>query len=417
MDIPRESETRKRRRRRLFYSLFGGVAILITTLGLSRLGPAPPTVDRATVWVDTVRRGPMVREVRGLGKLVPERISWIPAATEGRVVNLNVWPGSPVKPDTVILEMVNPELAQSLADAEYQLKAAQADYDSLKVKLETALLDQRSTSATIGSEFRQAKLQAEVDEKLVAAGLLSKLRLQLSQAKAEELATRQEVEQERVSIHSESARAQLAAQQAKVNQLQALYELKRSQVEGLRVRAGMNGVLQSLAVEVGERVTAGTNLARVSDPTVLKGEIKIPETQAKDVQLGQVASIDTHNGAVAGHVSRMDPSAVGGTVTVDVALDEPLPPGARPDLSVEGTITIERLRDVLYVGRPAMGQANSKTMLFKLVKGGKEAIRVPVTLGRASVSTVEIVEGLKPGDEVVLSDMSRWDAFERLRLN
>ncbi len=417
MDIPRESEARKRRRRRLFYSLFGGVAILITTLGLSRLGPAPPTVDRATVWVDTVKRGPMVREVRGLGKLVPERISWIPAATEGRVVKLNVWPGSPVKPDTVILEMVNPELAQSLADAEYQLKAAQADYDSLKVKLETALLDQRSTSATIGSEFRQAKLQAEVDEKLVAAGLLSKLRLQLSQAKAEELATRQEVEQERVSIHSESARAQLAAQQAKVNQLQALYELKRSQVEGLRVRAGMNGVLQSLAVEVGERVTAGTNLARVSDPTVLKGEIKIPETQAKDVQLGQVASTDTHNGVVAGHVSRMDPSAVGGTVTVDVALDEPLPPGARPDLSVEGTITIERLRDVLYVGRPAMGQANSKTMMFKLVKGGKEAIRVPVTLGRASVSTIEIVEGLKPGDEVVLSDMSRWDAFERLRLN
>jgi HlyD family secretion protein len=415
MDIPRESEAR--RRRRLLYGLVAGVAVLITTLGLSRLRPAPPAVERATVWVDTVKRGPMVREVRGLGKLVPERITWIPAASDGRVVKLKVWPGSPVKPDTVILEMVNPELVQSLADAEYQLKAAQADYDSLTVKLETELLDQRSTSATVTSEFRQAKTQAEVDEKLVAAGLLSKLKLQLSEAKAEQLAVRQEFEQKRVSIHSESARAQLAAQQAKINQLKALYELKRGQVEGLRVRAGMNGVLQSLAAEVGQRVTSGTNLARVSDPTVLKAEIKIPETQARDVQLGQTASIDTRNGLVAGHVSRIDPSAVNATVTLDVALDEPLPPGARPDLGVEGTITIERLRDVLYVGRPAMGQADSRTTLFKLVQNGKEATRVPVTLGRASVSTIEVVEGLKPGDEVILSDMSAWDGFDRIRLN
>jgi len=415
MDIPRESEAR--RRRRLLYGLVAGVAVLITTLGLSRLRPAPPAVERATVWVDTVKRGPMVREVRGLGKLVPERITWIPAASDGRVVKLKVWPGSPVKPDTVILEMVNPELVQSLADAEYQLKAAQADYDSLTVKLETELLDQRSTSATVTSEFRQAKTQADVDEKLVAAGLLSKLKLQLSEAKAEQLAVRQEFEQKRVSIHSESARAQLAAQQAKINQLKALYELKRGQVEGLRVRAGMNGVLQSLAAEVGQRVTSGTNLARVSDPTVLKAEIKIPETQAKDVQLGQTASIDTRNGLVAGHVSRIDPSAVNATVTLDVALDEPLPPGARPDLGVEGTITIERLRDVLYVGRPAMGQADSRTTLFKLVQNGKEATRVPVTLGRASVSTIEVVEGLKPGDEVILSDMSAWDGFDRIRLN
>jgi len=358
----------------------------------------------------------MVREVRGFGKLVPERITWIPAATDGRVVKLSVWPGSPVKPDTVILEMVNPELVQLVADAEYQLKAAQADYDSLKVKLETELLDQRSTSAIVTSEFRQAKTQAEVDEKLVAAGLLSKLKLQLSEAQAEQLAVRQEFEQKRVSIHSESARAQLAAQQAKINQLKALYELKRSQVEGLQVRAGMNGVLQSLAAEVGQRVTSGTNLARVSDPTVLKAEIKIPETQAKDVQLGQVASVDTHNGLVAGHVSRIDPSAVNATVTVDVILDDPLPPGARPDLGVEGTITIERLSDVLYVGRPTMGQVNSKITLFKLVNGGKEAVRVPVTLGRASVSTIEVVEGLKPGDEVILSDMSRWDGFTRIKL-
>ena len=415
MDIPRESEAR--RRRRLLYGLVAGVAVLITTLGLSRLRPAPPAVERATVWVDTVKRGPMVREVRGLGKLVPERITWIPAASDGRVVKLKVWPGSPVKPDTVILEMVNPELVQSLADAEYQLKAAQADYDSLTVKLETELLDQRSTSATVTSEFRQAKTQADVDEKLVAAGLLSKLKLQLSEAKAEQLAVRQEFEQKRVSIHSESARAQLAAQQAKINQLKALYELKRGQVEGLRVRAGMNGVLQSLAAEVGQRVTSGTNLARVSDPTVLKAEIKIPETQAKDVQLGQTASIDTRNGLVAGHVSRIDPSAVNATVTLDVALDEPLPPGARPDLGVEGTITIERLRDVLYVGRPAMGQADSRTTLFKLVQNGKEATRVPVTLGRASVSTIEVRQGLKPGDQVILSDMSAWDGFDRIRLN
>ena len=416
MDIPRESDARKRLRRRLFYGSLGGIAILIATLGLSRLGPAAPSVDRATVWPDTVKRGPMVREVRGLGKLVPERITWIPAATDGRVVKLMVWPGTLVEPDTVILELSNPELVQSLADAEYQLKAAQAGYDSLKVTLATALLDQRSASATVASDYRQAKLQAEVDEKLFAAGLLSSLKLQLSQAKAEQLSARQGIEQERLSIHSESARAQLAAQQAKIDQLKALYELKRSQVESLRVRAGMRGVLQSLAAEVGQRVAAGSNLARVSDPTVLKAEIKIPEVQAKDVRLSQAASIDTRNGLVAGHVSRFDPSAVNGTVTVDVALDAPLPPGAVPDLSVDGTITIERLSDVLYVGRPTMGQANSKITLFKLVNGGKEAVRVPVTLGRASVSTIEVVEGLKPGDEVILSDMSRWDGFDRIKL-
>jgi HlyD family secretion protein len=416
MDIPRESEARERRRRRLLYALIAGMAVLASTLGLSRLRPAAPAVDRATVWVDAVKRGPMVREVRGLGKLVPERISWIPAATDGRVVKRLVLPGTPLKPDTVILEMENPELAQSLADAEYQLKAAQADYDSLKVKLDAELLDQRSNSARVASESRQAALQAEINQKLAAAGLLSNLALQLSQTKAEQLALQQEIEQKRLSIHTDSARAQLAAQQAKLSQLRALYELKRSQVDELRVRAGMIGVLQLLEAEVGQRVTAGTNLARVSDPTVLKAEIRIPETQAKDVQLGQTASIDTHNGIVAGHVSRIDPSAVNATVTVDVALDEPLPSGARPDLSVEGTVTIERLRDVIYVGRPAMGQAESKTTLFKLVPNSKEAVRVPVTLGRASVSTIEVRQGLKPGDEVILSDMSAWDGFDRIRL-
>ena len=303
-----------------------------------------------------------------------------------------------------------------LADAKYQLKAAQADYDSLKVRLETSLLDQRSTAATVASDYRQAKMQAEVDEKLVAAGLLAGLRLQLSQAKAEQFAARQEIEERRVSIHSESARAQLAAQQAKIDQLRVLYELKRSQVESLRVRAGMTGVLQSLAVEVGQQVAAGANLARVSDPTVLKAGIKVSEVQAKDVEIGQAASIDTHNGVVAGHVSRVDPSSANGTVTVDVTFDAPLPPGARPDLGVDGTITIERLSDVVFVGRPTMGQPNSKITLFKLVNGGKEAVRVPVTLGRASVSTIEIADGLKPGDEVILSDMSRWDGFDRIKL-
>jgi HlyD family secretion protein len=393
----------------------GSVAVLLITLVLSRLGPAAPAVERATVWADTVKRGPMVREVRGLGTLVPEDILWIPAVTDGRVKR-RLLPGIVVKADTVLLELTNPELEQAALDAEWQLKQAVADFNSLKARLDSQLLDQRVTAATVQSDYQQARLTAEKDEALVKLGLQSELNLKLSAAKAVAFTTQNQIETERVKVLSNSIEAQLAAQQAKIEQLRALYALKRSQLDSLRVRAGAEGVLQEVPVEVGQRLAAGTILAKVAQPAHLKAQLKIAETQAKDVQLGQKASIDTHNGVIAGHVVRIDPSVINGTRTVDVKLDDLLPPGAVPDLSVDGTITIERLSDVLYVGRPTLGQPNSKTTLFKLVNDGKEAVRVPVMLGRASVSTIEIVEGLNPGDEIILSDMSRWDGFDRIRL-
>ena len=415
MDIPRESEARKRRIRRLIYGLLGGIAILISTMGLSRLSPAAPTVERATIWPDTVKRGPMVRDVRGLGTLVPEDILWIPAVTDGRVKR-RLLPGIAVKADTILLELTNPELEQGALDAEWQLKQALADSRSLKAQLDSQLLDQRVTASTVQSDYQQARLTSEKYQALVKLGLQSELNLKLSAAKATALATQNQIEKERVKVTADSISAQLAAQQAKIEQLRALYNLKRSQLDSLRVRAGADGVLQEVPVEVGQRVTAGSILAKVAEPAHLKAQLKIPETQAKDVQLGQKASVDTHNGVIAGHVVRIDPSVLEGTRTVDVKLDDALPPGAVPDLSVDGTITIERLSDVLYVGRPTMGQANSRTTLFKFVNGGKEAVRVPVRLGRASVSTIEVVAGLQSGDEVILSDMSRWDGFDRIKL-
>jgi HlyD family secretion protein len=417
MDIPRESAARQRRIRRIIYSVVGLLAILAVTLGLSRLKPAAPSVDRATVWIDTVKRGPMLLQVRGLGTLVPEEILWIPATTDGRVVRRLVLPGSPVKADTVVIELSNPELEQSALDAEWQLKAAQAQYNSLKAQLDSQLLDQKAAAATVQADYRQAKLNAEKDEELAKRGLGSELNVKLSRARADALTTRNEIEEQRLSVSAESAKAQLDSQKARVEQLRALYQLKRSQLDSLRVRAGAEGVLQELPVEVGQRVAAGAILAKVAQPTHLKAQLKVPETQAKDVQIGQVASIDTRNGIIPGHVMRVDPAVQNGTVTVDAKLEGALPKGARPDLSVEGTVEIENLRDVIYVGRPAFGQPNSTVGIFKLDEEGNGAARVQVKLGRSSVNTVEILEGLKPGDKVVLSDMSAWDAFNRVRLN
>ena len=417
MDIPRESAKRQRRIRRIIYSILGLLVLALVTLGLSRLKPAAPSVDKATVWIDTVKRGPMLLEVRGLGTLVPEEILWIPATTDGRVVRRLVLPGVPMKADSVILELKNPELEQAALDAEWQLKAAEADYNSLKAQLDSQLLDHRAAAATVQADYRQAALNAEKDEALAKSGLGAELNSKLSKAKADELTTRNQIEQDRLSVSAASAKAQLEAQKAKVEQLRALYELKRAQLDRLQVRAGAEGVLQELLVEVGQQVTVGTILAKVAQPTRLKAELKIPETQAKDVQIGLLASIDTRNGIISGHVMRIDPAVQNGTVTVDVKLEGELPKGARPDLSVEGTIEIENLKDVIYVGRPAFGQPNSTVGIFKLDQEGNGAARVQVKLGRSSVNTVEILEGLKPGDRVVLSDMSTWDAFNRIRLN
>jgi HlyD family secretion protein len=418
MDIQRPSNARAKKIRRIIYAAVAFLLIGGVSYGLSRLRPAAPTVDRATIWPDEVKRGPMLREVRGLGTLVPEDIRWIPAQTNATVERIVLRPGAIVHPNSVILELSDPQLQRDLLDAEYQLKGAEADFANLKVQVNSQLMNQKSTEASVRSDYEQARLQHEVDVKLLKEGIQSSHIEDLSKVKEEQLAIRLQLEAERTRVATDSAAAQLAAQEAKVEQQHALYNLKKSQYDALHLRAGIEAVLQLVPVEEGQQVTPGTNLARVADPNKLKAEIKIPETQAKDVRIGQKATIDTRNGIVDGHVSRIDPSVQNGTVTVDVSVDKPFPPGsgARADLSVDGTIELENLKDVLYVGRPVNGQADSTIGIFKLVGDGSEAVRVNVKLGRSSVNTIEIRDGLKVGDKVILSDMSQWDAFDRIRL-
>ncbi len=416
MDIQREGAARKRLIRRIALGLVVLTVIPVVTVALSRLKPAAPEVERATVWLDTVKRGPMTREVRGLGSLVPEQVLWIPATTDGRVEKIQVLPGAVLKADALLVVLSNPELELAALNAEYEVKAAEARYTDTQVQLESQHLNQEADLAKIQSDYRQAKLRAERDNKRADAGLLIELDRQISVAAAEQLDNRQQVEKRRLAMASESARAQLAVQKAEIDKLRALAEMNRTQVEALRVRAGADGVLQEVPVQVGQRVSAGTILAKVVQPQKLKAELKIPETQAKDVQIGQNVKVDTRNGVIAGRVSRIDPAVRDGTVTVDVRLEGSLPPGARPDLSVDGTVELEHLANIVYVGRPAAGQPMSTIGLFRLGAGGKEASRTTVRLGRASVSTVEVVEGLQPGDQVILSDMSQWDASDRIRL-
>lgn len=416
MDIQRPSNARAKKIRRIAY---GTVALLMiggVSYGLSKLRPAAPSVDKATIWPDEVKRGPMLREVRGLGTLVPEDIRWVAAQTDAHVDKWVLRPPAVVKPSSIIMELSDPTVQKDAVDAEYQLKGAEADYQNLKVQVNSDLMSQKATEASVRSDYEQARIQHDTDEKLANEGLTSRLIEQQSKVKAEQLAIRLQLETERTKIATDSGNARLLAQQAKVEQMKALYELKRSQLEALHVRAGIDGVLQLLPVDVGQHVTPGMNLARVADPKKLRAEVKIAETQAKDVIPGQKAQIDTRNGIVNGHVSRVDPSVINGTVTVDVTIDDPLPPGARPDLSVDGTITLENLKDVLYVGRPVHGQSDSTIGLFKIIDDGSEAVRVNVKLGRTSVNTVEILDGLRVGDKVILSDMSAWDNFDRVRL-
>jgi HlyD family secretion protein len=417
MDIARPDRSRQKKMRRLILGGAGALVVLLISLGLSRLKPAAPSVERSTVWIDTVKRGEMLRQVRGLGTLVPEEIRWIPALTEGRIERRVLEPGSAVKPDSVILEMSNPELELQALEAESRLRAAEAQYTELKVRLESQRLDQQAAAARVQADYQQARLRADADAELAREGLIADITLKVSQVTAEELGNRNAIERKRLEIASEAVAAQLAVQQAAVEQQRALARLRRSQVRALRVRAGIEGVLQLVPVEVGQSVTPGTNLARVAQPGKLKAVVRIAETQAKDVQTGQTASIDTRNGVVPGRVIRVDPSSQNGTVGVDLAIEGPLPKGARPDLSVDGTIELERLENVLHVGRPAQGQPESLVGLFRLEPGGGEANRVRVRLGRASVNTVEIVEGLEEGDQVVLSDTSAFDAHDRIRLN
>ena len=422
MDIQRSpAVARKKKVKRIIFGVAALVVGVLVTVGLAQLKPAAPTVERATVWKDTAKRGPMLRQVRGPGTLVPEDIRWLTAATEATVERIVTLPsGNIIKADTVILQLRDERVQQELLDAELQLRGAEADLASLRVRLNNELLEQQSQAANIQSLYHRAKIQAEANEQLSKDGLQSSVITRMSKVEADELANRHQIEQERLKIRAGSTDAQIAAEQARVAQRSALYDLRKSQAEALKVRAGLEGVLQVVPVQVGQRVAAGTNLARVAVPGRLKAELRIPETQARDIEIGQRAVVDTRNGEVEGRVARIDPAAQNGTVLVDVSFTGPLPRGARPDLSVDGTVELERLDNVLYVGRPAFGQEQGTISLFKITAGTfeapLEAERVQVKLGRSSVNTVEILGGLREGDIVILSDMSAWDGRDRVRL-
>ena len=418
MDIERPEFKTRKRRRQLGAVTAVVVVIVAATVGVSRLKPAAPAVERGTVWTDTVKRGPMLRQVRGTGSLVPsqEAVRQIPAETEATVVRIRVLPGSQVMANTILLEMSNPQTEQAAIDAELQLKAAEAEYQSTRVKLESDLMNQKAGAATVHADGAQAQRQAQTDKSLYELGVISGLAYKSSQGKADEFATRNDLEAQRLTANQRAIESQMAEQQAKVDEMRTLAQLKQKQLDALKVRAGINGVLVDLPLQVGQHVQPGTMLAKVVEPDHLMATLKIAETQARDVQIGEPAAVDTHNGVISGSVMRVDPAVQNGTVTVDVKLTGELPKGARPDLSVDGTIDLERMDNVLYVGRPAFGQENSTISLFKLSADGQTALRVPVKVGRASVNSIQVIEGLHEGDTVILSDMSRWDNTDRIRL-
>jgi HlyD family secretion protein len=417
VDIARPPEVKRRKKiRRIIFAVAAIVVLGGVTFGVSQLRPAAPGVERATVWVDTVKRGELTRQVRGSGILVPENIRWIPATTSGRVERRLISPGAQVTPTTVILEMSNPDLQQQVMDAQLAFRSAEAALENRRASLQSDLLAQESAVATAESNYNQATLELSANEELFKSELISLLTLKKYRGQAAEMKNRFSIAQKQLEIAKIGLKSQIAPQEADVNQRKAAYELRMRQLDDLKVKAGMTGVLQVLPVEVGQQVAAGANVARVADPTVLKAELRIAETQTKDIRIGQTAEVDTRNGVVAGRVTRIDPASANGTVGVDVSLDGALPPGARPDLSVDGTVRLEKLDNVIFVGRPAFGQEESTITLFKLDASG-EAHRTKVVLGRSSVNQIEIREGLQPGDQVILSDMSSYDQFDRVRLN
>jgi HlyD family secretion protein len=416
VDIARpESVKRKKKIRRIVYATSALVVVAGISFGASRLSPAAPGVDITTVWIDTVKRGPLVRQVRGSGTLVPENIRWITATTSGRVEKRVLRPGATVTPTSVIVIMSNPELQQAATTAELAWKSSQAAVENRRAQLQTELLTQEAALGTAQSNANQAALTLAAKERLHKDDLISTLELRQFQGQAAETKNRESIAQKQLEIAKAGIRSQIAPQEADVNQKRAAYDLVLEQLEDLKVKAGMHGVLQLLPVEEGASVGANAQVARVADPTVLKAELRIAETQIKDVKIGQVAEVDTRNGVVAGKVTRIDPAAANGTVGVEVSLEGALPPGARPDLSVDGTVRLEKLDDVIFVGRPAFGQEESTIQLFKLLPNG-EALRTKVMLGRSSVNQIEIREGLQPGDRVILSDMSSYDQFDRLKV-
>ena len=417
MDISRPEFRQKKRRRQLAWSAAAAVVLIAAIVFVARLERAVPSVPRATVWIDSVREGEMIRQVRGPGKLVPREIRWITAQAGGRVERILVRPGETVEPDTLIVEMGNPDLVQQMEESRFAFEASQADLADTRLQLESQRLDQRAAVGVARAEYEGARLQAEAEKQLAEEGIVSAIQYQRSELASEQLRLRLEIEEERLGQFSASMNAQLAAQQARVEQARNAHERQRHMFESLDVRSGIAGVLLEIQVEEGQRVELGGNIARVARPDELQAELQIPETQARDVLIGQRVAIDTRNGIVEGTVSRIDPGVSGGTVQVDVELLGELPRGARPDLSVDGTIEIERLEHATFTGRPSYGQSNSQISLFKIVEEGRYAQRIPVQLGRTSVNLVEIVQGLSPGDEVILSDTSAWSDYERIRLD
>jgi RND family efflux transporter MFP subunit len=422
MDIARPDLKQKKFRRLLVWAGVAAVVLTFAVIVVTRLKPAAPTVDRSTIWTDTVKRGPLIRQVRGsLSSLVPreDSIELIPAQTDATVVRIRALPGAQVTPNTVLLELADPQLEQQVLNAQLALKAAQADYKSLQATLQSTLMDKKTAAAEINSNYTQDQLQAQTDKALYDLGVISGLAYTKSKNTADQLTTQHQLSTEQLDVNQKAIAVQLASAQTKVDQAKALLDLYQKQAAALQVRSTISGTLAQLQipVQVGQHVTAGTSVAEVIQRDKLKAALQIAETQARDIQIGQPASIDTHNGIIPGHVTRIDPSVLNGTRTVDVALDGPLPPGAVPSLSVEGTIDLERMTDVLHVGRPALGNENSTLSLFRVDPDGKGAVRVPVKVGRASVNEIQVLEGLKEGDTVILSDMSREDSVDRIRLD
>jgi HlyD family secretion protein len=416
MDISRPDLLAKKRRRQFIYIGSGIIVLIAIAFGLSAIEPAAPKVNRSQVWIDAVKRGEMKREVRGPGTLVPKEVRWIAAETSARIERLIVKPGAAVEADTVIMQLSNPEVMDQLLAARSAVTAAEADHAALRMGLESQVLDQRANMAGIEADYESARLQSEAEADLNKKGIISDINFRRSELTAERLKVRLDIEKERITKFKDTMAAQLAAGRARIDQLRNTLDLRERQADALQLKAGIAGVLQQVPVEEGQQVAPGTNLARVARPDVLIAELRIAETQAKDVVLGLKVAVDTRNGIVAGTVARIDPAVVNGTVQVDVDLIGALPDGARPDLSVDGTIEIERLADVLYVGRPAYGQPESTTTLFRIDPKSSIAMRVPVKLGRASVTVIEISQGLKEGDQVVLSDTAQWDKYDRLKL-
>jgi HlyD family secretion protein len=421
MDIARPDIKQKKKRRMLGWMAGAVIVVSLLAVGVSRLKPAAPTVDRSTIWTDTVKRGPMVRQVRSsTGVLAPreDSIELIPAETDATVVRIRILPGAQVTPDTIIMDLNDPQLEQELLNARLALTAAKADYKSFQAQLESTLMDKKTAAAQVNADYTQDQLQAQTDKSLYDLGVISGLEYQKSKSTADQLTAQHQLSQEQLEVNEKAVEIQLASQKTKIDQAQALLDLYEKQAQALEVRSSIAGTLAPLAtpVQVGEHVAAGTSVAEVIQRDKLKAALQIAETQARDIEIGQPASIDTHYGIIPGHVTRIDPSVVNGTRTVDVDLDGPLPPGAVPQLSVDGTIDLERLKDVLYVGRPALGNEDSTLSLFKVDADGKGATRVPVKVGRASVNEIQVLDGLKEGDTVILSDMSRWDNVDRIRL-